>query len=59
MLDGLCLLCRLAAKQMLGPALLAERRAYLDAHARVVDATSKRLVLTNRYAKKRSVATRA
>ena len=31
-------LCRLAAKQMLASALLAERQAYLDAHADLVDA---------------------
>jgi hypothetical protein len=35
-------LCRLAAKEMLATALQAERQAYLDAHAHLVDATDKR-----------------
>ena len=52
-------LCRLAARQMLASALLAERRAYLDAHADMVDATGKRLVVANGYAKERQVMTGA
>jgi Arc/MetJ family transcription regulator len=52
-------LCRLAAKQMLATALLAERQAYLDAHAELVDATGKRLVVANGYAKGRTVTTGA
>jgi transposase-like protein len=52
-------LCRLAAKQMLATALLAERQAYLDAHADLSDATGKRLVVANGYAKQRTVTTGA
>ena len=52
-------LCRLAAKQMLATALLAERQVYLDAHADLVDETGKRLVVANGYARERSVATGA
>ena len=52
-------LCRLAAKQMLATALLAERQSYLDAHAHLVDATGKRLVVGNGYAKERAVTTGA
>jgi putative transposase len=52
-------LCRLAAKQMLATTLLAERQAYLDAHAELVDATGKRLVVANGYAKERTVTTGA
>ena len=52
-------LCRLAAKQMLATALLAERQAYLDAHADLVDGTGKRLVVANGYAKEREVTTGA
>ena len=40
-------------------ALLAERRAYLDAHAELVDQTGKRLVVGNGYAKERQVMTGA
>jgi hypothetical protein len=35
-------LCRLAARQMLATALLAERQEYLDAHAELLDGTGKR-----------------
>jgi hypothetical protein len=35
---------------MLAIALQAERQAYLDAHAHLVDATVKRLVVGNGYA---------
>jgi putative transposase len=52
-------LCRLAARQMLATALLAERQAYLDAHAELVDATGKRLVVGNGYARERTVTTGA
>lgn len=44
---------------MLATALLAERRAYLDAHAELVNATGKRLVVGNGYAKERTVTTGA
>jgi putative transposase len=56
---GLDELCRLAAQEMLKVALLAERRAYLDAHADLVDGTGKRLVVGNGYAKERDVTTGA
>lgn len=52
-------LCRLAAKQMLASALLAERQAYLDAHAHLVDGAGRRLVVANGYAKERQVMTGA
>ncbi len=38
-------LCRVAAQDMLAVSLLAERRAYLEAHADLLDATGKRLVV--------------
>jgi len=50
-------LCRLAAKEMLAVALLAERRAYLEAHADEVDAAGHRLVVGNGYARPRVVVT--
>jgi putative transposase len=56
---GLDELCRLAAQEMLKVALLAERQAYLDAHADLVDGTGKRLVVGNGYAKERQVTTGA
>ena len=52
-------LCRLAARQMLAQALLAERRVYLDAHADLVDGTGHRLVVANGYAREREVMTGA
>jgi putative transposase len=52
-------LCRLAAQEMLAVALMAERRAYLDAHATELDATGKRLVVGNGYARPREVMTGA
>lgn len=52
-------LCRIAAEQMLAIALLAERRAYLDAHADEVDATGHRLVVGNGFAREREVVTGA
>lgn len=55
-LDGIC---RVAAQEMLAVALLAERRAYLDANASELDATGKRLVVGNGYARPREVTTGA
>jgi transposase-like protein len=52
-------LCRIAAQQMLATALLAERRAYLDAHADELDATGHRLVVGNGFARQREVVTGA
>jgi putative transposase len=52
-------LCRLAAQQMLATALLAERQAYLDAHVEELDATGKRLVVGNGFARQRDVVTGA
>ena len=52
-------LCRVAAQDMLAVALLAERRAYLEAHAELRDATGKRLVVGNGYARSRAVTTGA
>ncbi len=52
-------LCRVAAQEMLAVALLAERRAYLEAHAAELDATGKRLVVGNGYARPREVTTGA
>ena len=49
----------MAAQQMLATALLAERQVYLDAHADQVDATGKRLVVGNGYARERDVVTGA
>jgi putative transposase len=56
---GLDELCRVAAQQMLATALLAERRAYLEAHADELDATGCRLVVGNGYACEREVVTGA
>ena len=56
---GLDELCRLAAKEMLAVALLAERRAYLEANATELDATGHRLVVGNGYARPREVVTGA
>ena len=56
---GLDELCRLAAQEMLKVALLAERQAYLDAHADQLDGTGKRLVVGNGYANERQVTTGA
>lgn len=52
-------LCRLAAREMLALALEAERRAYLEAHAELLDATGRRLVVGNGYARERTVTTGA
>ena len=56
---GLDELCRLAAREMLAVVLLAERRAYLDDHAEVLDEGGKRMVVGNGYARQRSVMTGA
>ena len=52
-------LCRLAAEEMLAVAVAAERRAYLDAHADVVDADGRRVVVGNGYLPVREVTTAA
>jgi putative transposase len=44
---------------MLATALLAERQAYLDAHADLVDEAGHRLVVANGYAGQRTVMTGA
>lgn len=56
---GLDEICRLAARQMLASALLAERRAYLEAHADQLDDQGHRLVVANGYARPREVMTGA
>jgi putative transposase len=52
-------LCRLAAREMIGLALEAERRAYLERHAGEVDAHGRRLVVGNGYAYAREITTAA
>ncbi len=52
-------LLRLSAQELLAVALLAERRLYLDAHVEVTDATGKRMVVANGYARERRVMTGA
>jgi transposase-like protein len=52
-------LCRLAARDMIAIALEAERRAYLDAHAELLDAAGHRLVVGNGYARERALMTGA
>jgi putative transposase len=52
-------LCRVAAQDMLAVSLLAERRAYLEAHADLLDTTGKRLVVGNGFARAREVTTGA
>ena len=52
-------LCRLAAREMLAIALEAERRAYLEAHAELLDAGGHRLVVGNGYARERELMTGA
>jgi len=52
-------LCRIAAREMLALALEAERRAYLEAHADVLDAAGHRLVVGNGLARPREVMTGA
>ena len=52
-------LCRVAAQEMLAMALLAERRAYLEAHGAELDAAGHHLVVGNGYARAREVTTGA
>ena len=52
-------ICRLAAQEMLAVALAAERRAYLEAHADILDATGRRLVVGNGFARARPITTGA
>ncbi len=52
-------LFRVAAQELLVVTLLAERRAYLDAHAEVVDDAGRRMVVGNGYARPRAVMTGA
>jgi putative transposase len=52
-------LCWLAARQMITTAFVAERRAYLDLHAGMVDTTGRRLVVGNGYACERTITTAA
>ncbi|MBA3852660.1 MAG: transposase, partial [Chloroflexi bacterium] len=52
-------LCRLAARDMIAVALEGERRAYLEAHAGVIDAAGKRLVVGNGHARERQITTAA
>ena len=52
-------ICRVAAQEMLAVSLLAERRAYLETHAEVLDAAGHRLVVGNGFARAREVTTGA
>jgi len=52
-------LCRLAARDMIAVALEAERRAWLEEHAHLVDATGSRLVVGNGYHRERTIVTGA
>ena len=52
---GLDELCRIAAQEMLAVALEAERQAYLERHAGVVDTSGRRLVVGNGYARPREM----
>ncbi len=56
---GLDEICRVAAQDMIAVALAAERRAYLDAHADVIDAAGRRMVVGNGYANEREITTGA
>ena len=56
---GLDELCRVAAQEMLAIAVETERRAYLDAHAHVVDDKGHRVVTGNGYLPARMVTTGA
>jgi len=51
--------CRMAAQEMLAVTLLAERQAYLESHAEVVDASGRRMVVGNGYLPSREVTTGA
>ena len=52
-------LCRLAARQMIAVALEAERRAWLEEHAHLVDDTGSRLVVGKGYHRQRTIVTGA
>jgi len=52
-------ICRLAAQDMIAVALLAERRAHLEAHAELLDVTGHRLVVGNGFHRARIVTTGA
>ena len=56
---GLDELCRMAAQEMLGVALEAERQAYLERHAGAVDGEGRRVVVGNGYARAREITTAA
>lgn len=56
---GLDEICRVAAQDMIAVALLAERRAYLEAHAELLDEAGHRLVVGNGRARARTVTTGA
>jgi putative transposase len=52
-------ICRLAVEERIAIALLAERRAYLDAHADLLDGAGRRLVVANGYSRPREITTAA
>lgn len=52
-------ICRVAARQMLAVALEAERRAWLDEHAHLVDDDGHRLVVGNGHMPERTIVTGA
>jgi len=56
---GLDEICRVATQDMIAVALLAERRAYLEAHAELLDEAGHRLVVGNGRARARTVTTGA
>ena len=56
---GLDELCRMAAQEMLGVALEAERQAYLERHAGAVDGEGRRVVVGNGYVRAREITTAA
>jgi len=56
---GLDEICRVATQDMIAVALLANRRAYLEAHAELLDEAGHRLVVGNGRARARTVTTGA
>ncbi len=52
-------ICRVAARQMLAVALEAERRAWLEQHADLVDESGRRFVVGNGYLPQRTIVTGA
>jgi putative transposase len=56
---GLDELCRVAAQDMIAVALLAERRAYLEDHAELLDGAGHRLVVGNGFHRARTITTGA